>query len=338
MPGSIAVRYEREPSYASGVGVQGHWSQTLVATDRGRVVGTGCRCVKPLYVDGKPRDFGYLSSLRIRPEAQGGTLLSRGYRFLRELHGDGRAPAYLSTVIADNWQARQLLTSGRAGLPRYADCGRYDTYCLLLRKPGAEREAGLGSAADVGLEPVLAFLAEQGPRRQFFPVLRKEDFGSDYLRGLAPKDILVAIDGQGIAGVLGVWDQRSFKQSVVAGYSRGMDWLRRFADPFLALLGYPTFTQVGSPVPIACAAMVCVRDDDPAVLSLLLRGARRRARAKGCTHLAIGFHEDDPLRQGLRGWLRVTYSARLYVVSFAPDEDGSGLRTDRVPYLELGGL
>src|SRR5207248_343014 len=127
MAGRVAVTFRRDPSYFSAPEVDGHCRQVVAAreVETGRLVGFGSRSLRRLYVNGGPREVGYLSSLRLLAGHRNRGLVARGYAFFRGLHGDGRAPLYLTTIAEGNELAVRTLTSGRAGLPAYHDAGRY---------------------------------------------------------------------------------------------------------------------------------------------------------------------------------------------------------------------
>jgi hypothetical protein len=150
--GHIAVSFRREPSYFGAAAVHGEFHQTIICRDTasGLLVGAGMRSARNMFVNGELRPIGYLSGLRVRPEYRNLGLIARGYRFFRELHADGRAPLYLTTIAEGNRVAQSILTSGRAGLPAYHDAGRFCTFVISPRRRGEDR-------ADVGSVTISAF-------------------------------------------------------------------------------------------------------------------------------------------------------------------------------------
>ena len=152
-----------------------------VIRKRGRIFGFGCRSLRQLCVNGRPATVGYLSSLRVLPQYRNLGLIARGYAFFRRLHQDGRTPFYLTTIAEGNELALHMLTSGRAELPMYHPAGRYHTIAITLSRgtvtsPRCESAAKIRPASIADLPAVIEFLTTVGPRRQFFPVLRADDF------------------------------------------------------------------------------------------------------------------------------------------------------------------
>jgi hypothetical protein len=343
MPGWVHLALEREPDFFAAAGIQGDLSQTIVALEDTTVVGMGCRSVREVYLNGQAASLGYLGGLRLQQAFRRGTALARGYRFLRQLHEDGRTAAYLSTIIEDNLFVRELLAGGRAGLPCYKDLGRYVTFAVALGTwpPGrrARRDLVVSHATPAELDAVVAFLNEHGPRRQFFPVVRRHGFDSPMGKGLGPQDVLTARGGDGrIEGVAACWDQSAFKQTRVVRYGRPLATARPLLNAALRLAGFPGLPNEGTVLPALNLSLICIRDDDPGTLAALLNGVHAEYRGR-FGWLMIGLHERDPLCRAIRRQTSLRYTSRLYAVHW---DDGQSvidaLAPEYVPYLEVATL
>ncbi len=342
MPGWVRLACAREPDFFAALSVEGRFTQVIVAEENGRIQGMGTRGVRPVYINGSPGVTGYLGGLRIAPAVRSGLGLHRGYRFLAELHQDGRAPAYLTTIVEANVSARSLLTSGRAGLPRYRDMGRFVTQALPLRRMGkcdtghgmTIRPCTPGDIADV-----VDFLNRHGRKRQFFPMLSVEDLGTPYLRGLRAEDFYAARGDGRIAGVAARWNQRGFKQHRIAGYAGPLSALRPFINPVLSLAGYPTLPPPGNALKMSYAAFPCIRDDAPETLTALLRRMTADSLKAGDDLLIVGLHEADPLRRALKPFAGFRYLSRIYLAVYDADRPFyENLDKSRIPHLETGTL
>lgn len=344
MPGPVAVACCREPSYFGAAGVDGRFRQTLVArcTATNRIVAMSSRSVMTRYVNGQPSDIGYLGALRILPRHRGRFLLARGYAFLHDLHHDGRALLYLTTIAEGNATALSLLTSGRAGLPAYHPAGRYHTAAIPLTargpapRPSTHLEIRPACHADV--PRITAFLSRLGPTRQFFPCYQADDFFTDsgLLRGLRPDDLLLAFRHGQLVGTCGAWDQHSFRQHVVTGYHGWMRLLRPWCNIAASARRRPRLPAVGQPLRCLMAALPVA--EDPDILAALLAATLARRRAGPWDYLMIGLAEDDPAANALRNYPGRRYTTRPFLACWP---DGEALRSslDRRPiYLELGAL
>lgn len=328
MPGWIRLRYGREPDFFRGLRVEGTFTQAFVCLTGDReVVGMGTRAAKSAWIDGESVVAGYLGGLRIRPGARRGTALARGYRFLGELHQDRRCRFYLTSILEANVAALELLTSRRAGLPHYLAAGRFFCHVVaprtLAKIPGAARGRLICSGEEIGTKRLLDFLGAVGRRRQFFPVLREEEFGTPTLRDLSPGDFLVVSSPGGeILGCAALWDQTRFKQLRVAGYSRNVALALPVLRPLARLALGLSLPSAGEELRLLNLAFLCVRDDDPAVLAALLRAGGRSLRSRDYHGIVFGFHQSDPLRpRRIPGFV---YASRVFLVCW--DEDAAAGR------------
>ena len=343
MPGWVELALEREPDFFAAAGTLGSVSQTIVGLDGDAVVGMGCRAIREVYVNGRAASLGYLSGLRVRQDVRGGTGLARGYRFLRHLHEDGRAEAYLSTIVESNRDVQALLEAGRAGLPRYQDLGLYLIFAVALGawRPGRHPRPDVivSHVEQPELDRAVAFLNECGRRRQFFPVIQRSDFGSPAWKGLEPRHLLAARRPDGrIEGVAACWDQSAYKQTRVVRYRRLLSAARPLANTVLRLAGLPRLPAEGGHVSALNLSLVCIRDDDPRTLAALLNGVHAEYRGRR-QWLMVGMHEHDPLCRGIRRLTALRYVSRLYAVCWG---DGQlfvdGLAPECIPYVDVATL
>lgn len=344
MDGDLSLSFQREPSYFAAGVVHGPFSQTVIGRehDSRRIVGFGVRSVRQHRLNGRQTPVGYLSALRILPEYRNLSLLARGYRFFSELHEDQRTSIYFTTIAEGNESALSVLTSGRAGLPPYHEAGRYHTLVI----PGTSRPPRRQNSDDITVRParesewpeLLSFWQEEGAGRQLFPCYTQQDFFNPAatFRDLAPQDVFLARRDGVLAGTFGLWNQQSFRQTVVERYSRRLAWFRRPFNLFAKLRKLPPLPPAGSRIPYSVAALSLIRGDDPAVLTRLLQTVRHQLGND--RHLMWGLHESDPLLPVARQYAVTSYVTRLYFVCW---DDGEPLRNtidDRPVYLEVGTL
>jgi hypothetical protein len=359
VPGRITLSFEREPSFFLGCGTLGHFCQVGVARRRssGEVVGVGCRAVRRVFVNGRAEDVGYVGQLRVDRAARGAWLGSQALRFLRQLHGDGRAGAYLATITEENAEARGLLVDRpRRHFPIFREVDRLHTLALVVRTPKpwatadpSQHVVGRGAAAD--LPEIVAFLRREGAAKQFFPVYDAADVGgSPATLGFGVEDFAVARTGHGgdVVGIVGLWNQSAYKQTVVRGYAGALRWLRPLYNAGARLRGGGAPGGVlpapGRPLRSAYASFVCVAGNDPAIFRGLLRHVYALAAARGYAYLLVGLTSRDPLLPVAREYPHIAYYSRLYTVGW-DDQDNGGNggsfhdRLDaRVPHVEIATL
>jgi hypothetical protein len=330
MEGRMRLSFRREPDYFRAASLGNLETTVIVARESagGRVAAAGSRALRRAYVDGRERTIGYLSSLRIREDAARSTLLARGYRFLRELHGDGAAAFYVTTILEGNEAAERVLTSGRAGLPAYVPAGRLNTYLVPLYRPPAGRRPG-GRRADQGVCPTLEFVNDFNRQWQFAPVWRAED--------CPPADGLrILRRGGEIAGTLALWDQEELKQTVVTGYSGALRFLRPVMAAAAKFGLAPKLPPPGGSLRCLYAAMIGARDQD--AFGELLESAIAERSGAGYAYLLLGLSDRHPFREVVERHSAMTIRSRIYVVYWSDSRPAELPSPDRIPHLEIATL
>ena len=335
--GSIQVKFEREPSFFDSCRIRGEFFQIGVGRDRrtGRIIGLGTRSVGPVFVNGRATNVGYLADLRLEAEYRGGTLIVRGYRFLRQLHADGRAQLYTTIVFASNHQALGTVASGRAGLPRYHDMGLVHSPGINLRRRKPEIPANcdiLRGSEDI-LPEIVACLNRNHAQRQFAPVRTVGTFRNQYANFCAD-NFYIAVRRSKVIGVLGKWDQRSFKQTRIVGYGSSLRWLVPVANALRPFTGCAAFPKRGQEIPFFYISFIAVDDDALPVFRALLRRVYNDSLGGDHLYAMLALHERDRLLPALREYSLTPFLGRLFCVAFEDGETAFRNLDLRVPYLE----
>ncbi|MCU0494262.1 MAG: hypothetical protein MUD01_21955 [Chloroflexaceae bacterium] len=351
VPGSISLTYEREPNYFAGCATSGQFFQVPVARDTstGALAGCAFRAVGQRFVNGALQPVGYLSQLRVDRPYQGQGLTRRAFHYFRELHADGRTPTYLATIVEGNRLARRLLVEQPAPhFPRFRELDRIVTLALLVRSNFSQsrkvRKGEQMDQHDVSIVPgsceaqsqIIAFMQHYGAQRQFFPHYGLEDFaGGAATAGFQVEDVCVAMQGGEPLGLLGLWDQGAYKQTVVQRYGGALGWLRPAINLAARAWGAQPLPAPGQRLRFAYASFVCVAE--ARVFPSLLRYALNLAAARGYAFLMLGLSARDPLLPLARTFAHIAYHSRLYGVTF--EEGTEHVQFDeRIPYVEIATL
>lgn len=337
VPGQISVTFEREPSFFDSCHIRGNFFQVCVGRDRRTrgIIGLGTRSMAPGFINGEPSPLGYLADLRLEPSYRGGTLVARGYRFLRHLHEDGRTRLYTTVIFSENHAALATIASARAGLPQYRDQGTIHCPGINIRRAAPLIRAGCEIVRGCeGLLPdIVNCLNRNNRRRQFAPVHTVAMF-RDRWRGFRTEDFHVAVRGSNVVGVVGCWDQRSFKQTRVAGFGPRLRWMVPFANVLRPITRAPRYPKAGEEVPYFYLSFIAVDDDNLQVFRALLRSAYNAAVGTGFLYAIVGLHERDPLLPALRDYSLTPFFGRLFCVTFEDGDQTVHALDGRVPYLE----
>lgn len=339
MEGDIGVSFRREPSYFAGCSLFGHRAQIIKCTDvdSGRIVGLGGRYRTLAFVDGQAREIGYLADLRGDASHRRGTLLARGYRFLRSLHEADPVPFYVSVVLEGNQAALGSLVGARAGLPTYTAAGRMLTPAVHLDLP--RRPLHVDGVTFARGDPsqateILDFINGRMAQRQFAPVLRGCDFApGGRMQTLRYEDFFVARRAGRVVATLAAWDQAALRQTHIERYSPRLRAVRPFHNAAAAVTPLKPLPPVGARVPYLYLCFVAAEGDDPALFAALLRFAYNILR-KGQWHYAIvGLHETHPLAAVLADYRSIEAAGHLFTVHYP--QDGVAPPDSRAPHLEM---
>lgn len=341
MPGTVGVRFSREPDYFLGTTIMGDPCDVILVRSirDGTPAGMVCRAERRVFVNGAETRIGYLGQIRIAERFRGRGLVRLGAALVEHLTPTGLD--YLGVISRDNAAAIGAMVGG--GRPHGVRATRLAgvTSCsLVLHREWAFHARGvtvrpLGSAGE--LDDVVAFLGEVGRHRQFFPAYTAPDLaGGPRLRALRNDDVMVARRDGAIVGVMAAWDQSSFKQDILDSDSPLLGRIRPAWDAVARAAGAGRLPRPGEEIPISFAALTCVADDDAGVARALVSACCARARAQGKTFLMLGFADSDPLLRQLRRRPHLAYRSDLYLVGFG---DPSGPELDRrLPHVDVATL
>ena len=343
MNGSMQVTFEREPDFFSSCAIRGDFHQVGVGRDleSGRIVGLGTRSIADAFVNGRSVPFGWLSDLRLEPACRGGTLVARGYRFLRQLHGDGRVELYGTVIFQNNQTALRTIAATRAGLPAYHDLGVL--HCpginLRRRKPTLTAGCDIVRAGRELLPEIVDCLNRNNARKQFAPLHDVESFiHGNRWKDFQPSDFFVALRNNHVVGVVGRWDQSAFKQTRVISYGKRLRWMVPAANVVQTLLGAPAFPEPGQYVPFFYMSFIAIDQDDVGVFRALLRQVYNDSVGSSFRYAMVGLHERDPLLAAMKDYSLTPFAGRLFCVCFADGEHMYRTLDGRVPYVEAATL
>ena len=340
-PGRISLRYTRRPDAYQSFKYEGDTVDILVCRDlqKRQIAAMAAAAVRPLYVNGQPENTVYLFGLRSRREYRGAyALLARGYACLGDYYQQQRMRFFLTTILEDNLDARQLLEKKRAFMPDYEFVQTYQVFTL---RPKAAKTPPTGmqfrQAEPADADKLAGFLEQMGKRQQFFPVMSSKNLLESGVPGLGIKDFYLLLDAAGHLLAAGAaWDQRQYKQYVVAGYQGLLKWSYPLSFCF-PLFGWPSLPAPGSALRFLTLSFWAVHDHQAELMDIFLGQLARLL--PHAPFFLIGAAEHAPLAACLSRYPHIAYRSRLYLVNWAKHSRISGQLDPQYPlYLECGGL
>jgi hypothetical protein len=194
-------------------------------------------------------------------------------------------------------------------------------------------------ASPADLPAIVSFLHQHGSTQQFFPVFSEADFAASATTlDFRVEDFVVARQNGQIIGVMGLWDQSRYKQTIVRAYHGSLRWLRPFYNAWLRLSGAQPLPPPGQPIHFAYASFICVAQNNPGTFGILLRYVYNLAVARGYAYLMVGLSTRDPLLAVARSYAHIPYYSRLYTVCWPDDRRFHEKLDQRIPYVEIATL
>jgi hypothetical protein len=342
LAGNIKMLLTREPDAFHAAAISGDVHELMLAfrKEPRQLVGGGARFELDAFINGDVGRIGYLGELRVHGGfQQRKTLLLEAYRAMRQCHEAGSTPFYITTIIADNASTRRLLEAGLSDMPVYQPLESMVTLAIPAKQAARHRapripiEQGVAS----GMEELAAHMNSMGRHYQFHPVWNAATLRSDTrCRGISPSDFHIARDETGIRGSLCLWDQRAFKQSVVAGYSRRIAIARPLFNLVAPVLRQPGLPPPGHSLESAFLSHLSVNPDDDQALLTLVGEAARYALDRGIDYLILGLAERNTFCKLLQK--RFTchqYVSMIYLVYWPDGCEYAGKIDDRMPHPEM---
>jgi hypothetical protein len=320
MAGRISLTLEREPNYFADAEVEGETKQTIVARNAGRAVCVGQCTIRQCFINGTARRVGYLGGLRLDAQFAGRfDIVRRGYEFFRELQMGQAADFYFTSIATDNQPARRLLEANIRGLPTYEYVGELVTLIISTtatpRRSSTTTEVSSALSDSSSIAKWLLFLNSSNAGFQFSPCWNASDISAFEPLGLKFPDFrILTKDAEIMAGAT-LWDQRSFKQTVVRAYANPVAWTRAIFNATTLIHKQPRLPRAGSTLSAAFVSHVAIRENRESALIALMNQLRLTANSRGISMLVLGFASNDPrLAAVRRGFHCREYHSRLYVV------------------------
>lgn len=338
-PGRVSLIYTRRPDAYQSFYKEGEEVRLFVCRDlkKGCIAGLGATAISDVYINKESHRVAYLFGLKLAPEYQKRFyLLPECYAHVREYLSRKKVDYTFTTILSGNEQARYLLEKDRKVMPSYEPYGRYETYALRNQfRNATSYDKKVRQANKNDIPQLVRFLNREAQKHNFFPVSRARDWTGIIDNNLTIDSVYVMEEGEEIIAVGAVWDQSSYKQYLVSGYSGTLKLVA--SCPWLAkLLGLPTLPSVGEIVPFYTLSRWAIKDNNPKIFDDFLNQIMTRTtRFPLCL---VGVHENHPLRPRLEMRKHIRYDSHVYLVNWDKHQSSVEAFEPQAVYLECGAL
>jgi len=281
-----------------------------------RLVGFVMICRKKLYVNGTPREVGYLANLYVRPEARKkGWLYKVSEPLFREVLEELKMG--YATTMAGNRNTEPMI--GRR-IPKYQfipyskTIGMNYIQNILItfrkREPSGFR---VRRARETDIPRIAGLLDREYRDRLFGPLMDEESLKTTILKrpGFAVTDYFVAEKDGRVVGTCSAWDISPIRKLRVMAYRKKYRWVKLGYGLVAPVLGFPKLPVPGEPFREIVVNDFAVENRDPRILNALLIHVYQVHRKLGFNLMQVGSDERDPIlsaarsffAQPLRSWI-----------------------------------
>ncbi|CAN5823076.1 hypothetical protein BH24ACT2_BH24ACT2_13520 [soil metagenome] len=311
MEGDIGLCIRRRPDFFALNRLEGdRWRVGVVDGPESRPVGCVATAERHVYLDGRPSPSMYVSDLKVHPRHRGRGAADALTAFARQacLDAGGEGMPTFLTILAGN-RAMERRLQGPRGLPhlhRIATLRSHSVSLLWPRQPPSGPDLRVERGRPDDIEEMAALWQTVAPARQFAPVHDTASLARwiDRAPSLDASCYRLARGADGrLLGFVGFWDQSSFKQTVVTGYSRRLAGVRLAFNAAAPAMKAARLPPPGGELRHLSAVQVCVPPHSPEVLRALVVDAYNDLRGSGYSFFSVGLDVTDPLSKALSGLL-----------------------------------
>jgi hypothetical protein len=338
---SLELTQERDPDFFAmlRMHLRPYYAFTGLTDDH--EVGGCASMPRRLAWDGDDKvESGYLCDLRIAPEYRSVNALGEAFDAVFEMAEKEYGGELFTTVIFDtNNRAKNALVGKKPGTltekrrlqPRYREMTKFHMTSVHFTTPKPAPSQAVKEATSADRDELFQFLID-GQKRRVLGECLDEEFLTrriDTWPGFSLSDFFIARNRQGrIVGCLAPWDTEPVKRTRVLGYHGTMAWVRRGYDLMARLRSYPPLPAPGECFRFSFLTHLEIVDDDPAVLTDLLRAAYQRLRPLGGHYMAAMIPRGSKLEPAFSDFMVTRTPMTLYAVHRRNSRfDGRDFRT-----------
>lgn len=335
--GNISLQYTRQPDAYASLMQEGVEVDIIICRDleNDKIVGYGACAINFCYVNGSPQKVGYLFGLRMRKEyMRNSLLLHKAYAHLGAMLEEKNVTYYLTSILAENQYAQNLLEKERRYMPSYLPLADYQVFALKTGRYREDKRYHFRRAEQDDIALIVDFLTANGKSKEFFPVITELDLLPESSLNVSYKDMFLLLEQGEIVACGACWDQKNTKQYIVKNYSGIYKYLQPVSFLF-PLFGYPALPPAGSVLRFFTLSFWCIEEDDPQIFSEFIK---RIAGITGYSYFNIGLIKESPFSELLMKNPHFVYNSKIYLVSWNKNEKHSPITASKKIYIECGRL
>ena len=307
--GLIQAIYTRRPDAYESYRREFGESRVFVFRKDARVIGTCAQIIRDVYVNGKVKRSAYICGLKKDSEYNGH--LSAGLRFFRTFQRPD-IDFYYCAVVSNNKDAVEKFEKKR-GFMSVKCITTYDTYFVDPKVKTKERpnDYTFRQASEKDTASILAFLKEEGMKKDLFPVVTSlDDFYNLHI-----EDFYILEDEQEIKACAAIWNTTSYKQLTITKF-KGIMKLARLLNPLLSLLAFPTFKKENESYDYPILSFFLSKDDNKDYYEIFFHRIKKEIK-KNYRVFAVGVPRNHPVASMLKNLPKIAGESTIYEVELS---------------------
>lgn len=317
-PGAISLSFERSPNYFHGAAISAEDPDVFLLRSAGvrepSTVGIFNIGTRRLFINGALQRVRYLHDLRLDPRVRGTRALGMAFQTTRELMAEDEL--FQAVVLEENHAFLATMMRPRRLMPDLDARGSIETSLIYGRAARKYQSSSveIRPATSGDLPAMQALLDEEGPKRQYFhhhDLTQLQNPGPWY-RSLSVSDYYLIFEDGALAGLAGTWDQKPFKQTRIAAYSRPVRVGRPLYNVWARITRGMPLPPVGGCLSYLTLHTLVIRNHNTTLLRMLIN-TLLQGPARHYDAIACGFFTADPLGQGPRAFPRRTLLSHHFI-------------------------
>ncbi|XID75612.1 GNAT family N-acetyltransferase [Alkanindiges sp. WGS2144] len=336
----VLLSFERCPSYLTAAYTQFERPCVMVAAaddQPEKILAMYNLGVRNCFINGVVKPLRYVGDLRINKTARGTGLISLLMSHLKECYSQDEL--YQTVILNDNMVARRVLHESRPEVPPHYMADQVETYTLTSFKTKKDINPNLRvSPMTLGdISAVNRFVRHMADYYNFLPAYNFRGLAAHepYWNGLRVDDFFVIRRAGQIVGLFGLWNQKTFKQTRIADYSKLTGLMRPAYNYWAKLRGQLSLPQKGSALNYLMLHSVLCNPYNTSLFEDILRVAHQKACKRGTEAICFTLAENDPRRDCKQLFIAQKVQA-MHVFHCFKDNPLKHFDARRISYLECG--
>jgi|GEM_PF-6738674 len=301
--GQIELYFKRDPDYFESLSRQYDRHFTMIARDKGVIVGMITYATHKVFISGGIFAAGHISNLRVRPDWRNKGIVKNGADLFYKTAAEFSPEVTYITVPVGNRAGIGLNTSKKTYVPEFKEVGQITTHIIPVKKRAQPIFCTIDCVAAESGSDICEFVNN---------LLKRHDLSAVCdLKKLKNANLYTARQGNNIIGAICAWDQSDFRQIAVAKYGAVMKMVNA-ANSLWAGAGLgKAMPKPGQNVGVMYMSYAAIGSGGGQTLRALLSKISNDLAGSNCQYLIIGLRTADPANFELRKMGSIHYHSLL---------------------------